>query len=173
MIKLVGRRSIASGTAGVLGVVNVFVLIGAVACLGSLAALLVAPNALVEATRGAGELAPAMDEGGAGLGWVMAGGLAACAFTWLTLHSLIRILRAVNDGRAFELANVGRLRAIGFALAGLQLSALALHAMAPLEEGASRFNLDLGAWLGVLVVFILAEVFRQGADMRDENQNTV
>lgn len=174
MIALIGRRSVASLVERLLGVVNIFVLIGAVASLVSLAVLMVAPDVLMNATRSAGDISPVIDGAGPhGLGWVMAGGLLACVFTWLTLNYLGRILRAVNDGRAFEIANVGRLRAIGAALAGLQLSVLLLGVLAPVESGASRFNLDLGAWLGVLVVFILAEVFRQGSDMRDEHQSTV
>lgn len=174
MIPLVGRRSVASLVERLLGVVNVFVLIGAIACLVSLAALMLAPDVLLNATRDARDIAPGIAESGSGsLGGVMAGGFFACVCTWLTLNFLGRILRAVNDGRAFEPANVGRLRAIGAALAGLQLSALLLGVVTPVEGGASRVELDLGAWLGVLVVFILAEVFRQGSDMRDENQNTV
>ena len=174
MIELVGRRSVASLVERLLGVVNVFVLIGAIASLVSLAVLLVAPDVLMDVTGNAGDISPVVDGAGPdALGWVMVGGFTACVFTWLTLYCLGRILRAVNDGRAFEIANVGRLRAVGAALAGLQLSVLLLGALAPAENGASRFNLDLGAWLGVLVVFILAEVFRQGSEMRDENQNTI
>lgn len=174
MIALVGRRSVASLVERLLSIVNIFVLIGGVASLVSLGALMMAPDLLMNATRSAGDKSPVIDGAGPdALGWVMAGGLFACVFTWLTLHCLGRILRAVNDGQAFELANVGRLRAIGAALAGLQLSVLLLGALAPFENGTSRINLDLGAWLGVLVVFILAEVFRQGSDMRDENLTTV
>ena len=35
------------------------------------------------------------------------------------------------------------------------------------------YDADLGAWLSILIVFMLAEVFRQGADMRDEQLTTV
>lgn len=35
------------------------------------------------------------------------------------------------------------------------------------------YSVDLGAWLGILIVFMLAEVFRQGAAMRDDQQMTV
>lgn len=170
MIALTGRRSVASLLARLLTTANVFVLIGGVACLVSLVALLAAPDVLMDATRDAGDLGLAA---GPSLGWVMAGGLSACVFTWLTLHALARILRAVNDGRAFEPANVGRLRMMGAALAGLQLGGLLLGSLGPADDGGTRVSLNLGAWLGVLVVFILAEVFRQGSDMRDENQNTI
>lgn len=166
MIALTGRRSVAGLTARLLAVINVFVLIGAVACLVSLVALVAAPDLLM----GAGGLVPG---DGAALGWTMAGGFLACLFTWLTLLGLVRVLRAVNAGRAFEPANVGRLRLMGVALAGLQLSTMAMGALGPVEDGGTRVSVNLGAWLGVLVVFILAEVFRQGSDMRDENQNTI
>ncbi|RZJ00718.1 MAG: DUF2975 domain-containing protein [Brevundimonas sp.] len=170
MVALVGRRSVASGVRWVLGVANVFVLIGGTVCLGSLITTLVAPDLLLDAAR---EVESGLDHTtSASLAAVMAGGMFACGFTWLVIDRLRRIFLSVNEGHAFEAANVGRLRLMGAALAGLQLTTMVMHVLAPAGEGV-RFQLDLGAWLGVLVVFMLAEVFRQGSDMRDDVQGTV
>ena len=101
------------------------------------------------------------------------GAFLACGFTWWIINRLRRILLSVNQGDAFEFANVKRLQAVGLGLIGLQLVNLALVVAATLGEGALNRSLNLGAWLGILVVFILAEVFRQGAAMRDEQLTTV
>ena len=81
----------------------------------------------------------------------------------------------MNQGDAFEFANVKRLQAVGFGLLGIQLTSLMLSIVAPqaIGQSASDYDFDLGSWLGILVVFILAEVFRQGAAMRDEQLTTV
>lgn len=173
MVALVGRRSVASVVRWGLGVANVFVAIGAVACLFALLATLLVPDFLAGALEATRDADRALGGAGASTLWtVMAGGFFACAFTWLIIDRLRRIFLAVNQGRAFELANVGRLRTIGASLAGLEISQLVIRAIAPLD-GGYRFELDVGAWLGVLIVFMLAEVFRQGAGMRDDVEATV
>ena len=103
------------------------------------------------------------------------GAFLACGFTWWIINRLRRILLSVNQGDAFEFANVKRLQAVGFGLLGIQLTALMLSIVAPqaIGQSASDYDFDLGSWLGILVVFILAEVFRQGSAMRDEQLTTV
>ncbi len=99
----------------------------------------------------------------------------ATVSTWWVINRLRRIFLAVNQGDAFEPANVNRLRAMGLGLMGVQIAAAILTFSAPLAEGrADRdYDINLGAWLGILIVFMLAEVFRQGAAMRDDAQMTV
>lgn len=173
MVALVGQRSVASVVRWGLGMANVFVAIGAVACLGAIIATLAAPDFLAGALEAVGERNGELNyDPRVSLTAVMAGGFFACAFTWIVIDRLRRIFLAVNQGRAFEVQNVGRLRLIGGALAGLEVSALVVKALGPMGVGP-RFELDLGAWLGVLIVFMLAEVFRQGSDMRDDVQATV
>lgn len=55
------------------------------------------------------------------------------------------------------------------------MTAILLAVVAPLsiDQASSDYDVGLGSWLGILVVFILAEVFRQGAAMRDEQLTTV
>lgn len=99
----------------------------------------------------------------------------ACGFTWWIINRLRRILLSVNQGDAFEFANVKRLQGVGLGLIGIQLTALLLVFVAPqsIGQSPSDYDFDLGSWLGILVVFILAEVFRQGSAMRDEQLTTV
>jgi hypothetical protein len=94
--------------------------------------------------------------------------------TWWILNRLRRMFLAVNQGDAFERANVGRLQGIGVGLIGIEISAAVLARFVPrgIIDGL-EYEIDLGAWLSILIVFMLAEVFRQGARMRDEQQMTV
>ncbi len=173
-MELIGKYSIASALRWLLGVANVFVVIGGVLT------LILFAFALADPSLGAG-LLDGMEGRPADpshiLHWsgalVFLGGALACGFTWWIINRLRRILLSVNQGDAFEFANVKRLQAVGLGLIGLQLVNLALVVAATLGEGALNRSLNLGAWLGILVVFILAEVFRQGAAMRDEQLTTV
>jgi hypothetical protein len=173
-MRLIGRRSIASALRWVLGFVNVLVTVAVVATGLLLLASLITPD------FGAGFIdALAEDEPG----WrplmlnehaTFLAAFVAMLSTWWILNRLRRMFLAVNLGDAFERANVGRLQGVGVGLIGVQISALILAWTVP--EGVIDnldYSVDLGAWLGILIVFMLAEVFRQGAAMRDEHQMTV
>lgn len=173
-MKLIGRRSIASALRWVLGFVNVFVT-GAVIATGLLLlASLVVPDFGAGFIDGLAANEP---------GWrplmlneraTFLAAFIATLSTWWILNRLRRMFLAVNQGDAFERANVGRLQGVGAGLVGVQISAFILTWTVP--EGIIDdldYSIDVGAWLGILIVFMLAEVFRQGAAMRDEHQMTV
>ncbi len=88
-----------------------------------------------------------------------------------------RIFATLIAGDPFHPNNVARLRAIGFSLAGLELinyctslvAAWAFHA----HTRSSRFPFNPTVWFAVLVVFVLAEVFREGARLRSEAELTI
>lgn len=169
MVALIGRKSVVGVVSWVLGIVNVFVLIGMIATLLGLVTSLVVPGFPGSLAGGAETSNVSFDyDGAVPLPFILLSALAACVLTWVTLHTLRRVFRAVNEGAAFDSRNVGRLRVIGASLAGLQVSSIALEVMR-----ANTVDLNLGAWLSVLIVFALAEVFRQGAVMRDDYEATV
>lgn len=175
-MKLVGQRSVASGLRWALGLLNIFVMIGAVATVLIFLFSLVVPSfgaGVIDGLKGASSDPSHMLDLTGRL--TLLGAALACGFTWWILNRLRRILRSVNQGDAFEFANVKRLQAVGLGLIGIQLTALLLAVVAPQSLGQSPtdYDFDLGSWLGILVVFILAEVFRQGSAMRDEQMNTV
>jgi Protein of unknown function (DUF2975) len=175
-MKLVGKYSAASALRWLLGFMNVFVMLAAVAAGGALLFSLVSPDFAAGLIDG---LKDAPNDTTTVLGLperlTILGMFLACGFTWWIINRLRRILLSVNQGDAFELANVKRLQAVGFGLLGIQLTALMLVFVAPQAIGQSAidYDFDLGSWLGILVVFILAEVFRQGSAMRDEQLTTV
>ncbi|WP_426042903.1 DUF2975 domain-containing protein [Brevundimonas sp. TWP2-3-4b1] len=173
-MKLIGRRSVASVLRWVLGFVNILVAFAVIATGLMLAASLVMPD------FGAGFIDGLADNEA---GWrslmlneraTFLAAFVATLSTWWVLNRLRRMFLAVNQGDAFERANVGRLQGVGFGLIGVQISAFILAWTVP--EGVIDnldYSVDLGSWLGILIVFMLAEVFRQGSAMRDEAQMTV
>lgn len=173
-MKLIGRRSVASVLRWVLGFVNIVVAFAVIATGLMLAASLVMPD------FGAGFIGRLADNEA---GWrslmlneraTFLAAFIATLSTWWILNRLRRMFLAVNQGDAFERANVGRLQGVGVGLIGVQMSAFILAWTVP--EGVIDnldYSVDLGAWLGILIVFMLAEVFRQGAAMRDDQQMTV
>lgn len=173
-MRLIGRRSVASVLRWVLGFVNVFVT-GAVAATGLLlVASLVAPGFGSGFIDGLADTEP---------GWrplmlndraTYLAAFLAMLSTWWILNRLRRMFLAVNQGDAFERANVGRLQGVGVGLIGVQMSAFVLAwTVPPGVIDNLDYSVDLGDWLGILIVFMLAEVFRQGAAMRDDQQMTV
>ena len=93
------------------------------------------------------------------------------------VYRLRRIFGTLTAGDPFQPENVTRLRAIGFALAGLEVinyvTNLASSWVFGAELRSARFPFNPTAWFAVLVVFVLAEVFREGARLRAEAELTI
>lgn len=173
-MKLVGKGSAASGLRWFLGAANVFVTIGLVLVAISVVVSLVSPDYWAGFRDGfnAGTDTVTVDIEGR---WDTLVALPTLGFVWLIINRLRAILAAVNVGDAFEYPNVQRLRVVGWGLIGLQLTSYVETVGRPFVEGGARAEFDLNGdmWIAILVVFILAEVFRQGAQMRDDAQMTV
>ncbi len=91
------------------------------------------------------------------------------------VHSLRRIFMTLTAGDPFHPTNVGRLRLIGLMLAALEIGRYCVWGLSPFMPGVTRVqpNFNLTAWFSVLVVFVLAEVFREGARLRREAELTI
>jgi len=90
--------------------------------------------------------------------------------------SLRRIFTTLTAGDPFHPDNVARLRLIGLMLGGLELGRYAFWAFSAwLLSGVNKVepSFSLTAWFSVLVVFVLAEVFREGARLRREAELTI
>jgi len=111
---------------------------------------------------------------------VVIGGLFAAAL-YLTgvlviVARLRQIFATLMAGDPFHPDNVLRLRVIGLALGGLELIRYAVWMAGDwLLPGQTKVDHDfsLTAWFSVLVVFVLAEVFREGARLRREAELTI
>jgi hypothetical protein len=95
----------------------------------------------------------------------------------ILLGRVRRVFATLTVGDPFHPANINRLRAIGLGLAALELVNMGVRALIGMQiPGAVHggwFEFDLTAWFSVLVVFVLAEVFREGARLRREAELTI
>jgi hypothetical protein len=89
---------------------------------------------------------------------------------------LRRVFATLTAGDPFHPENIRRLRLIGFVLAGMEIARHIFQAaLSQLGAETSRSNGDVNitAWFAVLVIFVLAEVFREGARLRHEAELTI
>lgn len=113
-----------------------------------------------------------------GMRAIMVLGIAAVPIAHVVLTRLLTIVETVGDGDPFVMENAGRLQRIAWAVLGLELLHLCVVGVA---AGAStdQTPLDIGGglsvtrWLAVLLLFVLARVFEQGARMREDLEGTV
>lgn len=95
----------------------------------------------------------------------------------LILRQLRRIIHSLHIGDPFQPANVSRLKQVGLTLAvvtgGTWIGQTLVARLARGEmEAPNLFDLVTPAF-SVLVVFVLAEVFREGARLRRESELTI
>lgn len=94
----------------------------------------------------------------------------------LVLARLRNLFKTLAAGDPFHPDNVRRLRAIGMGLAALEIASVIGHVGMPfLLTGQASISpsVDVPAWFAVIVVFVLAEVFREGARLRREAELTI
>ena len=94
----------------------------------------------------------------------------------VVFNRLRRVFGTLTQGDPFQPQNVGRLRVIGLALIVLELVGYVLKmalAFAFPGRSAAGLSLNLTAWFAILVVFVLAEVFREGARLRHDAALTI
>jgi hypothetical protein len=94
----------------------------------------------------------------------------------IIVATLRRISMTLTVGDPFHPDNIARLRLIGLMLAALELGRYAIWAISLwLLPNVQKVRPDMSvtAWFSVLVVFVLAEVFREGARLRREAELTI
>lgn len=143
-----------------------------------LALLLLSPNA--QWIMSAFDLSPSPDTTRLiwGMRAIAALGLVAIPLHYLVLRRLLAMVETVRVGDPFVAANAARLQLIAWTLLGLQLLSIAIGAIgAAVSSPAHPLHLDAGfspsGWLAVLLTFVLARVFAEGALMRDDLEGTV
>jgi hypothetical protein len=113
-----------------------------------------------------------------GMRLVMAAGIASVPLAYIVLSRLLAIVETVRSDDPFVGANAARLTAIAWALLGLELLRLGVVGIAS-AASFHRAGIDLGTgfavtpWLSILLVFVLARVFAQGAAMRADLEGTI
>ena len=105
-------------------------------------------------------------------------GLATIPLNYVVLKRLLAIVGTVREGDPFVAANASRLQTIAWSLLALQLFSLVIGAIGKgVSTPAHPLHLDAGfsinGWLAVLLTFLLARVFAEGALMREDLAGTV
>jgi hypothetical protein len=105
-------------------------------------------------------------------------GLVAIPLHYGILRRLLAIVETVREGDPFVFTNAVRLRAIAWTLLALQLLSLVIGAIdIAISSPEHPVDLDAGfsinGWLAVLLTFLLARVFAEGALMREDLEGTV
>ena len=105
-------------------------------------------------------------------------GLAAIPLNYSVLKRLLAMVETVRAGDPFVAANASRLLEIAWALLAVQVLSIVIGAIGKaVSTPAHPVDLDAGfsinGWLAVLLTFLLARVFAEGARMRDDLEGTV
>src|SRR5688572_11240238 len=105
-------------------------------------------------------------------------GLATVPLNFIVFKRLLAIVETVRAGDPFVAANASRLQAIAWSLLALQLLSIVIGTIGrALSTPAHPVHLDAGfsisGWLAVLLTFVLARVFAEGALMREDIERTV
>jgi hypothetical protein len=175
-MRALGPGSLSSFLKIILDVVFVALAIGAgAAALLTLASLaVVADPALLDRTAAADFRA----QGLTGPGLIIGLGAVSLyvAGVLIIVGRLRRIFATLTAGDPFHPNNVRRLRVVAVMLAAIELGryplAAAMAWLAPHPSGV-HISFNPTAWFAVLVVFVLAEVFREGARLRREAELTI
>lgn len=114
--------------------------------------------------------------------WGMRGiaviGLVTIPLYHLILTRLLAIVGTVRQGDPFVAANASRLQAIAWIMIGLQLLGIIIVIIVRMISSPAH-PVDISAGpsiaglLAILLVFVLARVFAEGALMRDDLEGTV
>lgn len=89
------------------------------------------------------------------------------------VNRLLEIMRTLRLGSPFVKENADRFRQVGFALLLGEAAKIAFMILAAIFDAELDIGLEPMTWIAVIAVFVLAEVFRQGAKMKEEQDLTV
>jgi hypothetical protein len=105
-------------------------------------------------------------------------GLVTIPMNYVVLKRLLAIVETVRAGDPFVAANASRLQSIAWVMLALNLLSIVIGAIAKaVSTPAHPLHIDAGfsinGWLAVLLTFLLARVFAEGALMREDLEGTV
>lgn len=110
--------------------------------------------------------------------WLLAIVAPVMLFAHILFRRLLALLNTVEAGDPFVLSNAERLKAVAWCLLAIQLCDLAFGIAATAFDAAagertSGWSPGITGWVAVLLVFVLAEVFREGARLRSDAELTI
>lgn len=110
--------------------------------------------------------------------WILALVAPIMLFAHLLLRRLQAILQTVRAGEPFAPANAERLQVVAWCLLAIQVCDLCFGVAATTFDTAagertSGWSPGITGWVAVLLIFVLARVFREGARLRHEAELTI
>lgn len=114
----------------------------------------------------------------AGMRAIMVIGIVGVPIAHVVFRQLLQIVESVRMRAAFCAENAGRLRTIAWALLALEVLHVAVVAIAsavstPEVPLRITSNVNLTGWLAIILLFVLAQVFREGTRMREDLEGTI
>jgi hypothetical protein len=114
----------------------------------------------------------------AGMRSIMVIGIVSVPIAFAVFRQLLRLVKSARASEPFTVENAGRLKIIAWALLALEVLHICVVAIASAvstKEVPLHINGDfsLTAWLAILLLFVLAQVFLEGARMHDDLEGTV
>ncbi len=104
-------------------------------------------------------------------------GLGLCTILAMALVPLTQLSRSAMTGDPFAMKNVGRLRIIACAFLLVAAGRILVPSVLPSPAyeifQPAHPHLDFGPLFAALVLFVLAEVFREGVRLREDAEATI
>ena len=105
-------------------------------------------------------------------------GLVTIPLNHVVLTRLLAMVETVRAGGPFVAANAMRLQAIAWAMLVVQLLSIVIGGIGkavstPAHPVHLNAGFSINGWLAVLLTFLLARVFAEGARMREDLEGTV
>ncbi len=89
------------------------------------------------------------------------------------VNRLLEILKTLRFGSPFVKENADRFRSLGYALLMGEGAKFAFGLLSLIYDADVSINSSFITWLAIVAVFVLSEVFREGAQMKEEQDLTV
>lgn len=113
------------------------------------------------------------DGGGSGKFLSVAHHFVTVAVMLFVANRLLEILKTLRFGSPFVEENADRFRAVGYALLIGEGAKIAFGFLDFFSDADIEIDSELITWVAIIAVFVLAEVFREGARMKEEQDLTV
>ena len=89
------------------------------------------------------------------------------------VNRLLEILKTLRFGSPFVKENADRFRGLGYALLMGEGAKFAFGFLSLIYDADISINSSFITWIAIIAVFVLSEVFREGAQMKEEQDLTV
>ncbi len=89
------------------------------------------------------------------------------------VERLLELLKTLRFGSPFVKENATRFRNVGWALLLGEFSKIVIWILAEIFDADVEADLDFTLFVSIAAVFVLSEVFREGARMKEEQDLTV